>query len=169
MRRPGHWIACALTVAVALSAGAAPPDVAAEGASPPARPGGAEALLASAAYPGLGQLMNGAEKKAAVIGAAEAFLVARLVLEDRWTRNSLRRYHETGDPDHFDEYSEHFDRRQTLIWWVIVAALYGIADAYVDAHLADFDEPLSPSLERTLGGPSGGTGDAIRVGIAIRF
>jgi hypothetical protein len=125
--------------------------------------------VASAAYPGLGQLLNGTEVKAAVVSAAGAFLAARLLLEDRWTRHSLRRYRETGDPDYFDDYSEHFDRRQTLMWWAIVAALYGLADAYVDAHLADFDEPISPSLEGALGGPSLDDPSAFRVGVAIRF
>jgi hypothetical protein len=160
-------IACALVLA---SVG---PAVGQERTEPgdgePARPGGAQALLASAAYPGLGQLMNGTELKAAVVGAAGAFLGARLLLEDRWTRHSLRRYRETGDSDYFDEYSEHFDRRQTLMWWAIVAALYGIADAYVDAHLADFNEPISPSLEGVLGGSSLGDPSAIRVGVALRF
>jgi hypothetical protein len=48
--------------------------------------GPAESLVASAVYPGLGQLLNGSEHKAAIIGGVEAFLIARLVLEDRWTR-----------------------------------------------------------------------------------
>jgi hypothetical protein len=96
-------------------------------------------------------------------------LGARLLLEDRWTRHSIRRYRETGDVEYFNAYSEHFDRRQTLMWWAIVAALYGIADAYVDAHLADFHDPASPSLERAMGGLPAGDSDAIRVGVAIRF
>lgn len=133
------------------------------------RTGGAQALLASATYPGLGQLLNGTEAKAAIVSAAGAFLAARLLLEDRWTRHSLRQYRETGEQDYFDAYSEHFDRRQTLMWWAIVAALYGLADAYVDAHLADFDAPPSPSLEGTLGGPTYDDPTAVRVGVAIRF
>lgn len=160
-------IACLTVVALALPAGGQE-EARADGREG-ARPGGAQALLASAAYPGLGQLMNGTEVKAAVVSAAGAFLAARLLLEDRWTRHSLRRYRETGDQDYFDEYSEHFDRRQTLMWWAIVAALYGLADAYVDAHLADFDEPISPSLEGVLGGPSSDDPSAFRVGVAVRF
>jgi hypothetical protein len=162
----GSAIACLIVVALTAAAGAQEADRV-DGAA--AGPGAAQALLASAAYPGLGQLMNGTEVKAAVVGAAGAFLGARLLLEDRWTRHSLRRYRETGDSDYFDEYSEHFDRRQTLMWWAIVAALYGLADAYVDAHLMDFDEPISPALEGALGGPSLDDPSALRVGLAIRF
>ena len=166
-RVAGSAIACLVIVAATLPAYGQERTEAEGGGG--VRSGGAQALLASAAYPGLGQLLNGTEVKAAVVGATGAFLAARLLLEDRWTRHSLRRYRETGEQDYFDEYSEHFDRRQTLMWWAIVAALYGLADAYVDAHLADFDEPLSPSLEGALGGPSAGDPSAIRVGVAVRF
>jgi hypothetical protein len=160
----GRWsvvaIACALLLGQAQWA--IGQDAAEPGSRGSARPGGAQALLASAAYPGT-------ELKAAVLGGAGAFLGARLLLEDRWTRHSLRRYHETGDSDYFDEYSDHFDRRQTLMWWAIVAVLYGIADAYVDAHLADFDSLVSPSLESVLGPSSPDDPPAIRLGLVVTF
>lgn len=129
------------------------------------RPGGATVLLASAAYPGLGQLVNGSETRAAVLGVAEGFMIARLILEDRRTRNSYRLYQETGEASYFEDYSGHFDTRQTLVWWTIILALYSIADAYVDANMAGFDEPVSPYLERA--GVSGESG--VRVGLALRF
>ena len=133
-------------------------------------PGPAQALAASATYPGLGQLLNGAEPKAAVVGGVEAFLVARLVLEDRWTRHSLRLYNETGEGRHFDAYSRHFDTRQTLMWWVIVAALFGMADAYVDAHLDSFEVSTPAGLEGEAAGPaSSDSGGDFRVGVALRF
>ncbi len=132
-------------------------------------PNAAQALVASAVYPGLGQLLNGTEAKAVAVGGIGAFLAARLVLEDRRTRNSYRRYQETGEGRYFDEYSDHFDRRQTLVWWVVVAAIYGLADAYVDAHLADFDEPSSPSLEGSRSGAGAHDDPGLRIGVAIRF
>jgi hypothetical protein len=132
------------------------------------RPNGARSLVASAAYPGLGQLLNGAEVKAAVIGAAEAFLIARLVLEDRRTRNSFRRYLETGESRYFRDYSDHFDRRQTFVWWALAAVLYGLADAYVDAHLVGFDE--RPPLIGGVSFPGDeGVARGIRFGIALEF
>ena len=108
--------------------------------------------------------MNGAEPKAAIISAAEAFLVARLIVEDRRVRNSLRLYRQTNNDRYFDDYSEHFDRRQTLIWWAAVAALYGLADAYVDAHLAGFSESPASHLESSVG-----DGGEFRLGLAFRF
>lgn len=135
-----------------------------------AGPGPAQALVASAAYPGLGQLMNGAEPKAVLLGGAEAFLVARLVLEDRRTRHSLRLYNQTGRGTYFDDYSEHFDNRQTLLWWVVVAALLGIADAYVDAHLDNFDVAVPAALEAAEATVSEARSrDALTLGVAFRF
>ncbi len=133
-----------------------------------ALPSGGVALTASAVYPGLGQLLNGSEMKAAVIGAAEAFLLARLVLEDRWTRNSYRNYMETGTTAWYKEYSEHYDRRQALIWWVAIAALYSLTDAYVDAHLAGFDDALPGYLDTVSIAP-GPSGDELRLALSIRF
>ncbi len=131
--------------------------------------GPAQSLLASAAYPGLGQLLNGTEAKAAVVGGVEAFLIARLVLEDRWTRNSERLYNQTGKNVYFEEYSKHFDTRQTLLWWAVVAALYGIADAYVDAHLVGFDDLRPDLMDVWSDVPGTGDADALRVGFACRF
>ncbi len=133
------------------------------------RSGPAQSLIASAVYPGLGQLLNETEKKAAVVGGVEAFLIARLLLEDRWTRHSYRMYNETGRNVYFREYSKHFDARQTLLWWAAVAALYGIADAYVDAHLVGFDD-LRPDLMDAWSDVPGAWDDtALRVGFACRF
>jgi len=131
-------------------------------------PGPAQALVASAAYPGLGQLLNDSEYKAALVGGVEAFLIARLVLEDRRTRHALRLYNETQDSRYYDEYSSSFDTRQTLIWWVVVAALYGIADAYVDAHLVSFDEIGPTSSEDWSVAPTRADG-GLRIGLACRF
>ena len=136
----------------------------------PSQVGPTQALAASAAYPGFGQLLNGSESKAALFGGAEAFLIARLVLEDRRTRHSLRLYNQTGQGRYFDDYSEHFDTRQTLLWWVVVAALLGIADAYVDAHLDNFDVQAPAALDGLSAGPGdGGSIDALKLGVAFRF
>lgn len=143
---------------VEAGAGVAVPDT--------SKPSGTAVMFASAAYPGLGQLLNDAEPKAAIVSAVEAFLIARLVVEDRRTRNSLRLYKQTNDERYYDEYSEHFDRRQALIWWAAVTAIYGLADAYVDAHLTSFDDTHAPRLMSSIGGE---TGDEVTIGLAFRF
>ena len=131
-----------------------------------ARTSGATAMVASAVYPGLGQLLNGKEPKAVIVSAVETFLIASLVMEDRRARNSLRLYKQTNSDAHYDDYSEHFDRRQTLVWWAVVGAIYGLADAYVDAHLSDFEDDPAPHLESSFGGDGGGE---FRLGLAFKF
>jgi hypothetical protein len=162
--------AVALAIALALFAPAGAGAQVEAGTISAARdtsaPTGTTVMFASAAYPGLGQLLNDAEPKAAVVSAVEAFLIARLIVEDRRTRNLLRLYEQTNDERYYDEYSVHFDRRQALIWWAVVAALYGLADAYVDAHLASFEDSHAPRLESSIGGE---TGDEVRIGLAFRF
>ncbi|MCK5596802.1 MAG: hypothetical protein KAJ04_05070 [Candidatus Eisenbacteria sp.] len=132
------------------------------------RPRGATVMVASAACPGLGQLLNGKEPKAAIVSAVETFLVAGLIIEDRRARNSLRLYRQTNDDRYYDEYSEHFDRRQTLVWWAAVAALYGMVDAYVDAHLVGFDDSPAPRVEGSFGGDGTALGE-FRVAMTFRF
>jgi hypothetical protein len=94
--------------------------------------------------------------------------VVGLVVEDRRARNSLRLYKQTNDERYYDEYSEHFDKRQTLVWWATVAALYGLVDAYVDAHLAGFDDSAAPRVESSFGRDGAGGGE-FRVGLTFRF
>ena len=84
-------------------------------------------------------------------------------------RNTFRLYQETGDDEYFDRYSKHFDTRQNLLWWAILVGIYGIADAYVDAHLAAFDEPLSPRLEGSLAEAGGGGPDGFQLAVVVRF
>lgn len=172
--RRGHQLvvlAAAIALAVPAAAEAAAADSGDPGrAAPPGgRPRPVTALVAAAAYPGLGQLVVGSEMKAAAVGAAQALLVGRLILEDRWTRHALRLYRETGRASYYDDYSEHYDRRQTLVWWVLAAGILSVADAYVDAHLIGFDDPAAPGpgdLEPE-GPPAGDAG--LRVGFAVRF
>ncbi len=168
------FVLAAVLLAPAVATGQ---EVSPGAAAPPAetsslrttRPNGGRVLVASAAYPGLGQLLNGTERKAAIVGGAEALLIAQLLLEDRWTRYALKNYRETGDNDYFEEYSEHFDRRQTLLWWTAILALYSITDAYVDAHLSGFDDSTPGGLDAAVAASPALGGDGFRVGFEVRF
>jgi len=154
------FVAVLLPVAAVAAGQGAPQDV----PGTLQGPSGTTAMIASAAYPGLGQLLNGTERKAAIVSGVEALLVAGIVIEDRRVRNSLRLYKQTNSDRYYDEYSEHFDRRQTLVWWAAVAVIYGLADAYVDAHLADFETAGVPRVESSVG-----VGGEFRLGLVLEF
>jgi hypothetical protein len=173
MTRRGHPIvALAAALALAVPAAvtvAAGPDGERRASPADGHPGPTAALVAAAAYPGLGQLVVGSEVKAAAVGGAQAFLVGRLVLEDRWTRHALRLYHETGGSSYYSDYSEHYDRRQTLVWWALVVGILSVADAYVDAHLTGFDDPVGPAPTDLESEAPPASDDGLRVGFAVRF
>ena len=89
-----------------------------------------KAMLHSLAVPGWGQIDNGRRWKAALFFVAEAVCIGgyaymnyRVKHDDvsDWERDNLRT-----------------DRNTFIIYWM-GSKLFGLVDAYVDAHLVDFD------------------------------
>jgi hypothetical protein len=101
------------------------------------------ALLRSAVLPGWGQFYTGHPYKGSVIFVAEGMLVAFAWSENRKANRNLEIFDRTGESVYFDKYKKHFDRGQNLLSWAIVTFLYNMADAYVSAHLYDFDSKVS--------------------------
>lgn len=99
------------------------------------------AMYHSLAFPGWGQMNNGKKKKAALFFVAEVTCITGYIyMSDRvrhddvtdWERANLRT-----------------DRNTFVMYW-LGAKVLGLVDAYVDAHLADFDvEDITP---KALGG-----------------
>jgi hypothetical protein len=112
--------------------------------------------LRSAVVPGWGQLTNGKPKKAVVQFGVQSYLLTRIVIESRdagqanRAADALRGMEDAaGEVDRLEAKAEdHYKRRRDLFFWWIVAAFYGALDAYVDAHLGDFEKDLEDG--RTL-------------------
>ena len=130
-------------------------------------PGGA--VLRSALLPGLGQFYNESYWKIPVILGLGAYLVRGILVEhssyadyrDQYAA-SITGNRPTGDPT-LKYYREFYrDNRDTYAWWFAVLYLLQIADAFVDAHLYDFDvsDEVHSSLQLF---PAG------RVGVQIRW
>jgi Family of unknown function (DUF5683) len=111
------------------------------------------ALLRSAAFPGWGQYYNKKYLKAAIIGLAESILIYQtayywrraskyedLYLNDTSTITRLEKYNS------FDRYH---DLRNQHIWLLGISVFYSMFDAYVDAHLKNFDIDLTPEFDPT--------------------
>lgn len=128
------------------------------------------AMLRSAVLPGWGQLYNDRPAKGIILGSAELGLLAWLLVEHSLAQGARDDYRRTGDPFYEDEYELHSARRLDLIWYTSAAWLYGILDAYVDAHLYGFHRENSDFV-REVGDPEGGNGDDSGVGavVYIRF
>lgn len=87
------------------------------------------AAVRSALFPGWGQFYNRKPVKGALFLAGEACLLAQIGREQRQADEDVHR-----------------QRRNTLVLWWAGVKLFAIIDAYVDAHLYDFDtkeEPLA--------------------------
>ena len=110
-------------------------------------------VLRSLVYPGWGQLHNGKYLKALSIFASETALLAMIYHE---SKESSRAYEaHLAAPDRtvaakfYARYEEHFERRESLIWWTAGLIAFSLADAYVDANLVTFEEEFGEPEENT--------------------
>ena len=89
-----------------------------------------KAMYHSLLLPGWGQLENGKKKKAALIIAAEVICIGGYLYQSYRIKN-----------ENFTDWEMSNMRtdRNSFIIYFMVAKLYGMVDAYVDAHLAGFN------------------------------
>jgi len=92
------------------------------------------AMTYSLVFPGLGQLYNRKYFKAILIFGGEVGLLTNSIYLNQ-------QYRKTNDPLEEEFY---INNRNLSTWWLVGVLLYSALDAYVDAHMADFDE--SPDL-----------------------
>ncbi|MDZ7315227.1 MAG: DUF5683 domain-containing protein [candidate division KSB1 bacterium] len=97
------------------------------------------ALIRSLILPGWGQFYNGKWFKGVLIIGAEVGCIANAVIMDQLAR-------QTEDENLKFYYT---DSRNLSYWLLAATILYSAADAYVDAHLADFDESPELSVQAT--------------------
>jgi len=95
------------------------------------------ALLRSLVVPGWGQFYNEEYLKAAIAFGIET----GLALSASYQNDQMRRYEKKGDNEAAKFYR---NDRNRLIWWLAGFILFSMGDAYVDAHLFDYD--ISPNL-----------------------
>ena len=125
------------------------------------------AVLRSAVIPGWGQLYNESYLKVPVVLGLTGFLAWGIVTEHA----NFREYADLYDASITDElpngnllhkrFREFYrDRRDTYGWWLLVAYLLQLADAYVDAALFSFDVGDESTL--TLIPQSGAVGMQLR-------
>jgi hypothetical protein len=117
----------------------------------PRGPSPANRAARSFIFPAWGQLTNGSPVKAAGLFALETYLATGIIVETR--RGESKRRLADAAPDDATELlydglaDAHFDRRRNLIFWSLLAVFYGVADAYVDAHLGEFDREIHEGRE----------------------
>ncbi len=92
------------------------------------------AMIRSMIFPGWGQWYNGKKWKAALVFAVEMGLVANAIrLNQKVVRSASEAERQFWQ-----------DQRNLQFWLLLAAKILSGLDAYIDAHLADFDE--SPTV-----------------------
>ena len=125
----------------------------------------------SVAIPAWGQLTNGKKKKATVLFGVQTYLYTRIIVATRMGRegnlrvSALERDGASAVDLEFARAAaqEHFDDRRNLFFWAILTGFYGALDAYVDAHLGEFEKELEEG--RALFARVGGPDEAIEMGL----
>lgn len=100
-------------------------------------------MLYSALIPGGGQLYNGAYLKAGAVVAIQSALLTNVIVEDANASKNKKRINEASPPwDDFykEKYLHHKAKRNSGLWWMGLTGVLSMIDAYVDAHLVDFEE-----------------------------
>ena len=142
-----------------------PPDTALERKSPTG------ALLRSVAFPGWGQFYNRKYFKSAIVFGAEATFITLAAIE--WGRmNKHKRNFQNPDyPDRyweFEQFEFYEDRRNLFLWITAGIVFLSMFDAYVDAHLYNFDREEVRDLSISLAPEVNGE-DEVKVALSIRF
>jgi len=113
------------------------------------------AMFRSLAIPGWGQFYNEQYVKSALVFAGETTLIAL-----SFYYNSQAGSRESGSVDE----AYYKDRRNLMYWLLGAVVLLSMLDAYIDAHLYDFD--AGPDLSMRIGTLDIPTGQ--QIGLSIR-
>ena len=95
-------------------------------------------MLRSIFVPGWGQFYNEKWLKGVIVAGAECGIIVNAIIQNQYALNSVTTL----------EKEFYINNRNLSYWWLAGVILYSAVDAYVDAHLFDFDE--SPNLSLNM-------------------
>lgn len=129
------------------------------------------ALLRSVAVPGWGQFYNRKYVKSVVVFGAEATFLTMAAVD--WSRmNKHKRNFQNPDhPDRyweFDQFEFYEDRRNMFLWITGGIIFLSMFDAYVDAHLYNFEKEEVRDLSISIL-PGAYGGEETRIVLSISF
>ena len=56
------------------------------------------------------------------------------------SEDSYKKFEQTDNADYYYDYIDNYNKRQSEIFWIGTVVFLSMIDAFVDAHLFDFDE-----------------------------
>lgn len=130
------------------------------------------AMLRSLVFPGWGQFYNNKKLKALLIFGTEFGLLANSIYLNQKYQEWNQKYKdsEPGYEQNIILANREFyiNNRNSSTWWLVGVILFSIADAFVDAHLSDFDESTNLSAI-DISPVRGGRDLGIKLAMNVRF
>ena len=99
-----------------------------------------KAAILSCFIPGGGQLYNGKYLKTGFVLAVEGSFIGLAAYHHFEAEKYYDRYEVSLSDSDYNEYVKYYERRQSDFFWVGTIIFLSAIDAYVDAHLFDFEE-----------------------------
>ena len=109
------------------------------------------ALLRSMVFPGWGQLYNRKYIKSLAVIAGEGYCIVQAIRYWDLSEQAYDRFVQEEDAGlrslYYYDYDFYQDRRNLFLWLSGLAIFISMIDAFVDAHLANFDIDITPPFE----------------------
>ncbi len=102
-----------------------------------------KAAVLSFFIPGGGQFYNESYWKCAAVVAIEGSLIGLYTYHFIKENDYFDKYEktfDTNDTKYYDKYTDYYNKRQNDLWWLGTVIFLSTLDAFVDAHLFDFEE-----------------------------
>ena len=99
-----------------------------------------KAAILSCFIPGGGQLYNGKYLKTGFVLAVEGSFIGLAAYHHLEAEKYYDKYRISELDSDYNEYVKYYERRQSDFFWIGTIIFLSAIDAYVDAHLFDFEE-----------------------------
>ena len=93
----------------------------------------------SLGLPGGGQAYNNAWIKFGAVVAIEGTFAGLALYHNDRSNHYYDKYKITLDESDYDKYSDYYYKKQSDLWWLGITIFVSTIDAYVDAHLYNYD------------------------------
>ncbi len=98
-----------------------------------------KAAALSAVIPGGGQFYNDKKIKAAIVSVVEIGLIYKLYYDNSQKNYYYEKFKESNSQIEYQRFSNYYYKKQSDIFWLGFYVLLSSTDAFVDAHLYNFE------------------------------
>ncbi|MCF7859478.1 MAG: hypothetical protein K9N07_09200 [Candidatus Cloacimonetes bacterium] len=99
-----------------------------------------KAATLSIFIPGGGQFYNEKYVKSGFVLALESGLIGLALYDNNQAEKFYAKYQTSMQENDYDQYVNYYEKRQSDFFWIGMVVFLSMIDAYVDAHLYDFEE-----------------------------